>query len=383
MRFYPSRQARVIACLCTATLALGFFLGRSSRPVAAPVVAALPAQAVISPVAENAPAPALVRDTADAVRALQQKPATPAGEQALCDRLRQLAATDPLRALELAATAPTPRQRELLRSAALKGWATRDPRAAADWTLANVRSEDRRVAGEAIADGAIERPEAALEAFQHLVAADPLNASDHGNALVTAFARAGDYEIASRFAAAGSPEYRSAWLCTAFHQWANYQPQAALLALEKIQDPTARLEARAGLYAGWSGSDPAALVAHAQTLPIGDARLHALNDGLAQWVHQDPVAASAWMDKFDPAPDLDSGAAAIAVSPALVKKKPDVAASWAESITDPELRANTLLDLIQLWAQYDAEGAKHYARTSAALRPETRELALSALQPSP
>ncbi len=222
-----------------------------------------------------------------------------------------------------------------------------------------------------------------MSVIGHLISADPVLASDHGNALVAAFARAGLYDEASRFAANGPAQYRAAWLSSTYQQWATYQPQAALAALETIADPASRHEARAGLYAGWSSSDPAALVGYAQTLPHGDARLQALNDGLSQWVHRDPVAASAWMDNHAPSPDLDTGAAAIALAPALVTQKPDVAASWAESITDPELRASTQIDLIRLWAEHDAAGARDYATRSPGLRPDTRAHALSLLQPAP
>jgi hypothetical protein len=67
----------------------------------------------------------------------------------------------------------------------------------------------------------------------------------------------------------------------------------------------------------------------------------------------------------------------------LVSRRPEVAASWAESITDPSLRADTLLDFVRLWAETDPSSARNYAATSPALRPETRELALSSLSPSP
>jgi hypothetical protein len=294
-----------------------------------------------------------------------------------------MGAADPQQALQLAQNAPTPRQREFFRNAVLQGWATRDPQSAAVWTLENVRSEERRAATEAIAAGAISRPDEAIRTFQHLISADPQLASDHGNALVFAFAHAGNYDTASQFATTGPAEFRAAWLCTVYHQWATYQPQSALAALDKISDSTARNEARSGLFAGWSSTDPASLVAHAQTLPIGAPRLDALKTGLEQWVHLNPVAAAAWMDKFDPGPDLDAGAAAIAVAPALVAKKPDIAASWAESISDPELRANTLCDLIQLWAQHDPAAARRYAATTQALPADRRELALSSLQPAP
>jgi hypothetical protein len=391
MRLPSNLRTACRSATALSLVGLGFFLGRQSTsqtkttPSTANTTFGRPF--VSMPLAAEESAAANGRASLNAAKktwaTLQQQPTTPTSEESMCAQLKIIAASDPLQALALAQTAATPRQRELLRNAALQGWATHDSQAAASWTLTNVRAEERRIAIECLAAGAIAQPEQAVATFNYLIAADPLQASDHGNALVFAFTHAGQYDLASGFAATGPTEFRAAWLCTVYNQWATYQPQAALAALEKIPDTAACLEARAGLFAGWSNSDPALLVSYAQTLPTGDTRLQALNEGLSQWVQRDPVAASAWMDKFDPSPDLDAGAAAVAIAPALVAKKPDVAVSWAESITDPELRANTLLDLIQLWAQHDPNAARHYAATSPALRPETRELALATFQPAP
>lgn len=380
--------------LCVTALSLvsfGFFLGRRSAPpttiivpsATTPAGGSLAAAPLAAGEIPEADACASLTAAKSAWTSLQQQPATPTTEESQCAQLKIMGAVDPQQALQFAQNAPTPRQRELFRNAVLQGWATRDPQAAAVWTLENVRSEERRAASEAIAAGAISRPEEAIRTFHHLISADPQLASDHGNALVFAFARAGNYDTASQFATTGPAEFRAAWLCTVYHQWATYQPQAALAALDKIADSTARNEARSGLYAGWSSTDPASLVTHAQTLPIGEPRLEALKTGLEQWVHLSPVAAATWMEKFDPGPDLDAGAAAIAVAPALVAKKPDIAASWAESISDPELRANTLFDLIQLWGQHDPAAARRYAATTQALPADRRELALSSLEPAP
>ena len=379
-------------------IVIGFFLGRHSAapgPVQAPDgLAARPPLGAARAVFPGGVSPAGLRDESGASRhantevaqawnAFQRAQCTPASEAAMSDRLKTLAADDPALALQLAQAAATPRQRENFRNAVLQGWATRDAEAAARWALANVRSEERRVAIEAIAGGAIDRPEEAVRAFEWLMTADPRAVGDHGNALTFAFAHAGQFELAARFAADGPAEHRAAWLCTVFNQWAMYQPQASLAAVAQIEDPAARGEAMQGLVAGWSSSDPAGLVSYAQTLPAGETRLNALRDGLSQWVYRDPKAATEWMDAHDPNPDLDAGAAAVAVLPALVEQKPDIAASWAESITDPELRINTLLDLIRIWGARDPVGARGYAATTAALPADRRELALSSLQPSP
>ena len=371
---------RSLTIACCIGMGVGYSLGRRSAPV--PTIApsaARPAVTLLPPTSDDQAAapPSVV--SAPSLLAIHTAPDTPAAEAQTGLELATLAATDPLRALNLAASAATPRQRALFQAAALRGWAARDPLAAADWTLAHVPKAGRRVAIEALAAGAIADPEAAIATYAHLIAIDPVHASEHGGALAEALARDGQFSTASRFAAAGPAACRATWLGIVYQNWAAYQPGAALENLAQIPDPVAREEARAALFVGWSQSDPAALVAHASTLPTGEPRLAALRDGLTQWVHLDPAAASAWMDTHDPAPDLDAGAAAIASSPALVAKNPEVAASWAESITDPELRANTLLDFIRLWAERDPAAARRYATTSVLVPPQTRALALATL----
>lgn len=381
------------AVLCSLTIAcglgmgVGYSLGRRSAPGGAPAIAPSPAHtaATLPPPSPRDPAsaPPAIAPPAPARLALTTAPAGPAAEAQTLLELAALAATDPLRALDLAATAPTPRQRALFRAAALRGWAGRDPLAAADWTLVNVRADERQAAVEAVAAGAIADPEAALVAFDYLVATDPVHASEHGVALAEALARDGQFLIASRFAATGPAACHATWLGVVYQNWAAYEPGVALETLARIPDPVAREEARAALFVGWSRSDPAALVGHAATLPVGEARFAALRDGLTQWVHLDPAAASVWMDTHDPAPDLDAGAAAIANTPALVAKNPSVAASWAESITDPELRASTLLDFIRLWAEHDPAAARRYAATSPSVSPQTRDLAIAGIDNNP
>ena len=395
----PTRALRSPALLlgALACSTIGYIAGRHAIP--APSVPSLAASASSSPSAlpplrvsaisndtsafSSDFAPLTHALTPSDWKTLLASPSSPATEQTLLASLRSLAITDPTLALELAQTAPTPRQRDEFIRAALHGWGSRDPLAAARWTLDHVRLGERRLAAETLLAAAIANPGAALQAANLLCASDPLLQSDHGNALVTAFARAGHFNLAAQFAATAPGDFRAHWLSTAFSQWARYQPDTALAAAGNLDDATARTEALQGVVTGWAASDPAALATYAEKLPSSEMRASALRDGLQQWVSLDPVAASAWMDRLDPSRDLDAGAAAVATTPVIVEKKPDVATSWAESIVDPQLRADTLLDLIQLWAARDPEAARSYALNSPALRPETRELALSSLQPDP
>lgn len=373
---------------CAALCAVSFFLGRhtASPGADAPVleVGVTPASLSSASVLDaGALAPERERAPADRLDALQAAATTPASEEAFLTELSSLAATDPERALQRARAAATPRRRELYLRAVLRGWGGADAFMASRWALENVPLGERRAAVEAIVQGSVGNPEDAMRAVSFLCAEDPALAGDHGNTFVAEFAHAGRFDLASRFAAQAPVEYRSWWLATAFGRWAAYQPEAALSSLGMIADPAVREAAAQGLVAGWAAGDPAALVARAQSFPAGEAREAALREGLRQWVSLDPGAASAWMERSEPSPGLDPGAAALATTPALVSHRPEVAASWAESITDPGLRADTLLDFVRLWAETDPSSARNYAATSPAMRPETRELALSSFQRSP
>lgn len=370
-----------------ACAALGYLAGRHEPASPAAALPASPAAAVSAiPRAVRVHGDSEARSEAtpaEAWRELLAAPSTPAAEESQRVFLRDLAKKDPVRALALAESAKTPRQRDEFVRAALGGWGAADPLAAARWTLDKVRLGERRLAAEALLEGAIANPEAAVAAGDFLCASDPLLQSDHGNSLVSAFARVGRFDLAAEFAASAPGDFRAHWMSTAFLNWARYQPDAAIDAARGFADPAVRAEALQGVITGWVGSDPAALVASADKFPAGETREIALREGLQQWVFLDPAAASAWMDRRDPSRELDAGAAALATTPALVSRRPEVAASWAESITDPALRSDTLLDFVRLWAETDPSSARHYAATSPVLLPEARALALSSFAPSP
>ncbi len=376
----PSRLPAFIAIAFVSGVA-GFFAARIFTPSplsgytspSAPVFAASPSfdQTIQTP-GEH--------DAVKTWNSLRIAPASPIAENARVAALTKLAAQDPERAIALALETPSPRERDLFTRAVIRGWASRDATAAAKWMLAHVRAGERRSASEALVDGAIAEPANALRAIEFLCEADPSLTSEHGNILVTALARAGHFDLATSFAAAGPSDYRAYWLSTAFVHWAQYDPHAAIGAAQSFADSSARDEALHGIIVGWARHDPAALVAYSTKLPAGETRTTALRDGLQQWVHLDPAAASAWMDQLDPSRELDHGAAAVATMPAIVEHRPDIAVSWAESIVDPQLRADTLLDLVRLWATTDPDRARRYATDATTLSPETRQRLLAAVE---
>ena len=90
------------------------------------------------------------------------------------------------------------------------------------------------------------------------------------------------------------------------------------------------------------------------------------------------------MDRFDPKPELDAGAAAVALQPDIIARQPDIAASWAESITDAKLRSTTLAQVLRTeWSGKDPAAALNYARNSSVLEPGDRTTLLNDLASRP
>lgn len=391
MPLHFPRTAPLICGGCTLFAMAGFWAGRQTAPAPAPsqhvrATATRPGPAPTPlPEPPAAPAAGVSRsgDPGNRWDIFLSTPATPRSEKDAIAHLRELAVSDPAEALRLAQSAATPRQREEFVRGALEGWGQADPMAAAKWTVAKLPLGERRLAVEAILRSAMERPEETIRTADYLATADPKLADDHGNTLIAELARAGHFELAGNFAAAAPPASRAAWLATAFHQWSQYQPEAAAAAANAFSDSEIRTRALQGALSGWCMSDPAAAVAYTQTLPAGEVRNSGFREGLQQWAGVDPVAATEWMNQRNPDPDLDAGAAAVASSPELVAMNADIATSWAESIVDPRLKADTLLELIGVWNTIDPTRALAYATHSPALSSETRGLALAALQPSP
>jgi hypothetical protein len=200
--------------------------------------------------------------------------------------------------------------------------------------------------------------------------------------LIAALARRADFNGALRFAADSTGAGRDYLVGAAMYSWSQYRPDEAAGAMAAITDPATRNEAMHGLILGWGSNDPASLLTYASTLPAGPVRAQAFNEALQNWVANDPVAASAWLDKHESEPELDSGAAKLATSPFLVENQVETALSWANSVSDPEQRSIALVDIVQQWAKRDLAAARAYADKLPDLQPAYREQLMKSLASS-
>ncbi|HEX3729882.1 MAG TPA: hypothetical protein VHV47_08760, partial [Opitutaceae bacterium] len=226
-------------------------------------------------------------------------------------------------------------------------------------------------------------PAAATDLALRLIEGDPAGARSHANHLLSAFDATGDYAAASAFALYLPAELQPEMLGTAYQYWGRSEPEAAYAAATRLAPGDGRPGALDGALSGWSQADAAGLAHYALTLPAGEDRTQALSIALGQWVQDSPGAASAWLNNLAARPEFDAGVAAVAGQPAVIARHPDIAASWAESITDPALRSSTLASVLQNWAEADPAAAEDYARRSPGLQPDDRSALLARLAAAP
>ncbi|HTZ22222.1 MAG TPA: hypothetical protein VMC06_15165 [Opitutaceae bacterium] len=306
------------------------------------------------------------------------RPASLARDEEMAHLLEVLAAYEPARAVALALAEASLELRPRLLAAALRGWAGTAPNDAARWAFQRPFAE-RASATAAVLAGTACTPAKTLELAAQFVREDPALAHDHGCALVYALARVGEFDAAARFATAGPVANREAWVRTAFTVWAEHQPENATYAAVALSDPGLRTEAFQAAVAGWTATSPSALAEFASRLASAADRTYALRSALGEWVNQDLVAASQWLNCRDASPELDAGAVAVATSAPLVVYRPEVALSWAESVVDVELRSGTIASVLRAWAKIAPADARRYAETSPNLSPADRSAVLADL----
>jgi len=312
------------------------------------------------------------------------EPAADARLAALIALLEELAAVDPLRALALARAESDLPLREKFLFAVLYAWARSDPGAAAAQARA-LPEVDRVNAVTAVLTGAVHSPATAVRLTEQLCRDDPARAREYGYAVIAALAQVGEYRTAVRFAesargvATGENEDRLKWIQSAFSHWARQEPEYAALATLGLTDAGSRYEALLAVVADWVRIDPEGLTEFVQHLPAGADRTNTLGEALRLWVSNNPKAASAWIDRLEPSPELDAGVTALATLPQLIAVHPEVALSWAESIDNPGQRSNALTAILRQWGAADPVAARRYVEQSADLRPADRTILLASL----
>jgi hypothetical protein len=131
------------------------------------------------------------------------------------------------------------------------------------------------------------------------------------------------------------------------------------------------------LMAEWVRSAPEEAAQFAQTSPAGVERREMLETVIRGWSKYDVAAASAWLNALEPDPDQDAAVAAIATNEILMKSRPEIALSWAESLAAPDIRWEVICTVVEEWARVDQLAARRYIENASVLTSGERSRMLT------
>jgi hypothetical protein len=299
------------------------------------------------------------------------------------DELLQLARTvvmrSPQTALAWAQALTDPELRDRVLFAVLRAWGEQDPRAAVNWALN--QDESRRVANlEVVLQGAAAQPEVAVEIGRDFLAHDASDENGFSLVLLSALLRTGNFQAALTFANESAPNSRALWLSAVFRHWGENSPEDAAKALNTLEQKESHDAAFQALVTGWAVRNPSGLADYAIKLPPGEERTRALGKALDNWSMQDPASAGEWLNDLPASPELDQAIAGLIARTDRVNRSPEVAMSWVESISDLNLRRDTLIHVMQEWAQAEPAAAWKYFKEITWLNDAQRDEAQKTIQ---
>lgn len=302
----------------------------------------------------------------------RELPPSAARDEALVVVFAEWAKVEPSAALAAASAEALPGRGAFI-EAALTGWAERDPSAAWNWARGQGAAGGDVLQVAVIAAVARSNPELAVRWAEALALEEPARGAEAGTAVIDTLLRSGDYrqarEIADSFAGEAA---RAALVRHVVTNWSLYEPGAAAQwVLEQRRADEADLLRDVGQR--WADVDAVGALRFGIGLPADHpARANVIEVAAHSWVARNAAGASAWADQFEPGPDVDAVAAAIAAVPELVARKPDVALGWAESIVDPHRRDTLVGEIMARWAQTEPAAARAYLQRTTALSAAAR-----------
>lgn len=219
--------------------------------------------------------------------------------------LEELGKKNSVQAISWALTESDSDRRAELVQAALRGWASIDCDAAANWALHQNYAELGQ-AMSAVFNGANRSPERTVQLAERLGREDPAHAADYGSYLIFALGAVGEYSRAAAYAGESSGEVGTQLLTSAYTTWARREPGPAVQAALQLQDGAKQRAAFQAALGGWAQGDPEQLTKAAVNFPEGEDRRLGLTAGLRSWIEKNPDAAAEWISQHKFMPEMEA-----------------------------------------------------------------------------
>lgn len=269
-----------------------------------------------------------------------------------------LAETNPQLAMERAQDFKGP-IRLKAESAILDIWATKDPNGAWNW-LQSFRPGNTEQFISVLETIGRSEPRSALSYAQKFADSRHEMRKDIYLAAITGITQAGAYSVATEFLEHLDiePAIKGELISFVASSWGVYEPQAAMQWLSK-QPQELRAGAASRLSESWADVDPQGATNYAASVPSPESD-PALQQSFSKWLATDSAAATAWLAAEPDQKNLDPLLSEVATQPELVNSQVKTALSWAERVTDPELRLSTVTTILSAFKQRDSRAALAY-----------------------
>lgn len=321
---------------------------------------------------------AMTRELLDAAFALPIS--DPKRSETINNLLKQLAASDPLAALELVNDISSLRDAERARNGILEVWASNEPMAALAWAktaLVDVPTNLRDAQMRAIIRGFAEtNPKAA---FSYANALSEGSAAEIrlknrllGEVIETQIRNGGLAEAQTTIALMPDGSTKDNLQRELVSEWADFDPAGAAAYVLSFGDD-ASTQMKTALIDRWAQDDPAAAAAWLSNLSTDDpAYARATAQITREWTRYDLTASSEWLNSLPASPELDRAVATYTFRAA--EEDPATAMSWAESINNDRTRNRMIQQVAANWKEEDAEGFTEYLDNSDLSNKEREEL---------
>lgn len=294
----------------------------------------------------------------------------PSRASTINDLLKQLAATDPLAALEFADSITSLRDAERARNDILQVWASHEPLAALAWADANlgdVPSNLRESQMMAILRGYAETNPKAAFSYANSLSGETKTEQRLKNRLLsevieTQIRAGGLADAQATIAQLPDGTIKDNLQRELVNEWASFDPESAAAYVQSLGDD-ASTNLKTTLISEWSRNDPAAAAAWMSNLSTDDpAYGRATAEITREWTRYDLTASSEWLNSLEASPELDRAVATYTMRAS--EEDPSTAMSWAESISSDRVRERMIEQVAANWKSTDPEGFTEYLDAS-------------------
>ncbi len=164
--------------------------------------------------------------------------------------------------------------------------------------------------------------------------------------------------------------------------WGHTDPRAALEWFGQSGYGEQMDWSRSRVVQRWASRNPVEAASYVSELPLEDPRRgNLIANVVAAWTQYDYDAPAQWLNQFPPSADTDQAVAHFTFS--TMRRDPEGAMSWAESITSDRQRQSTVERVAREWRRQDPEGLTSYLQDTDAVDAATKHRILPDVFPEP